>query len=981
MAPLIEFLPYTWSLLDLIIKEGDPGEKCEDYKFVVDYVLTEWYSKRDLCEDVIKEWINCVTGGMDYITMERNALEALLLQNKNYRAFRVASSSSALSIGEDSRVRDLLQFFLSHQQKKFVWYTLVNSFFHNCEHMTRTTVIKGLFKTKPTTRIEQLFFISIISKLKKMTGRGGNSRSIALTSNSGQRIGWAIQTVLRGWDALAKYFGFKDVEQMLLPYIIFDEEMAEFVVIESRQKGYYPKKNRKMFDFPILPTVVADDTFKYAVDLDDRVDEELRKLASSCLEDCMSVAADTELYALSNSDKWARMDMFHLQGNSLPARFHQLPMENMSNIRKSIQTLGLQAGSATAFNLEPPTKTEDIPVSAIQINQPSTTSNIASASNDTRSGRGIVKRIISPSTSDEEFQPQKKMRTPASQQSSSELLDPLYEFMSPFAKMYGCSFEALQDLHKLMGLENLSNSVQLLLTDPPYNVRRDRGMEDSEYDVITFEQMIEVSRTASQILREGGHGIIFCSHEQISEWVEALSTPEITYSGHKEPTKVFAVDNVPLHIVRHPNYFSSNPRISSCSLLNTVEYAVHFKKNGLQYREEKQMVNYIPFNHVKSSFQGYRNVIDKVKGPLPGEQIRVSSGSSGRTKALRNEQKPLALLKELICRFSQPGDLVVDLFSGSFSTALACLQLEHRRRFVGCEQDNACFDTARDFITKRFAECIVEGNSNFNAPPPIKSIAEELVQRKLLKKGGDPKWCAPNGVPPFQRFPPHLVKFLSAMCRDIRLFKECAQRPFHLWPSKYQSLMQQIDIEQALCHEAVSQGLLLDSIGSNRNRVYCFTSRNFQPGEVICHCYGTIVYYNLNERTRTKKKYEEGTLEVDQETFKSFSIQLEVHGKKFEDVGRITGDVQVYLVPAPFCAARYIYNFDNCDETTSTGNVREPNVSLFQTTTNLSHPNKLLPYNLFEIRANTSIQSGAMLVLDNKTQKEKTVVPEVIDLD
>ena len=193
------------------------------------------------------------------------------------------------------------------------------------------------------------------------------------------------------------------------------------------------------------------------------------------------------------------------------------------------------------------------------------------------------------------------MRKSASRKSLSDLLDPLYEFMSPFAKMYGCSFEGLQDLHKLMGLENLSNFVQLLLTDPPHNVRRDRGMEDSEYDDINFEQMKAVSSTSSQILREGGHEIIFCSHEQVSEWMDALSIPEITYSGHKEPTKVFAFDNVPLHIVRYPNYFSSNPRVSSCSLLNTVEYAVHFKKNGLQYREEKAMVNYIPFNHVKSS--------------------------------------------------------------------------------------------------------------------------------------------------------------------------------------------------------------------------------------------------------------------------------------------------------------------------------------------------------------------------------------------
>lgn len=39
---------------------------------------------------------------------------------------------------------------------------------------------------------------------------------------------------------------------------------------------------------------------------------------------------------------------------------------------------------------------------------------------------------------------------------------------------------------------------------------------------------------------------------------------------------------------------------------------------------------------------------------------------------LRPQQKPLALLQELIARFSQPRDTVVHLFAGTFSTAAAC---------------------------------------------------------------------------------------------------------------------------------------------------------------------------------------------------------------------------------------------------------------------------------------------------------------------
>jgi DNA modification methylase len=46
-------------------------------------------------------------------------------------------------------------------------------------------------------------------------------------------------------------------------------------------------------------------------------------------------------------------------------------------------------------------------------------------------------------------------------------------------------------------------------------------------------------------------------------------------------------------------------------------------------------------------------------------------------------QKPLALIKELVEKHSNPGDTVMDCFSGSGTTCLAAIQLG--RKFIGCE--------------------------------------------------------------------------------------------------------------------------------------------------------------------------------------------------------------------------------------------------------------------------------------------------------
>lgn len=59
-------------------------------------------------------------------------------------------------------------------------------------------------------------------------------------------------------------------------------------------------------------------------------------------------------------------------------------------------------------------------------------------------------------------------------------------------------------------------------------------------------------------------------------------------------------------------------------------------------------------------------------------------------------QKPVALMIWCLNNYSKENDLVFDAFSGSFTTAIACIRT--KRRFIGCELDKEYFEKACERI-------------------------------------------------------------------------------------------------------------------------------------------------------------------------------------------------------------------------------------------------------------------------------------------
>lgn len=65
--------------------------------------------------------------------------------------------------------------------------------------------------------------------------------------------------------------------------------------------------------------------------------------------------------------------------------------------------------------------------------------------------------------------------------------------------------------------------------------------------------------------------------------------------------------------------------------------------------------------------------------------VPIVINRSGKDPRLHTTQKPLALMRELVALFTQPGELVLDAFGGSGTTARACKDLG--RRCILIERD------------------------------------------------------------------------------------------------------------------------------------------------------------------------------------------------------------------------------------------------------------------------------------------------------
>lgn len=121
---------------------------------------------------------------------------------------------------------------------------------------------------------------------------------------------------------------------------------------------------------------------------------------------------------------------------------------------------------------------------------------------------------------------------------------------------------------------------------------------------------------------------------------------------------------------------------------------------------------------------------------LGHERIKDENG-----KSLHNTQKPLDLLHRVILASTKPGDIILDPFMGSGTTAAAAKELG--RQFIGFEREESYVNAARE----RVAQTTPMDLSDIEVTTPkrdeIKVAFRELIDAGLLYVGQT--LVAPNG--------------------------------------------------------------------------------------------------------------------------------------------------------------------------------------------------------------------------------------------
>lgn len=213
-------------------------------------------------------------------------------------------------------------------------------------------------------------------------------------------------------------------------------------------------------------------------------------------------------------------------------------------------------------------------------------------------------------------------------------------------------------------LKNIpDHSVDLILTDPPYNIakystgnmkfnwRSEINNDLAEWDLSELNPK-DLIGEFKRVLKPNGNIFIFCSYNIIGEYHKAFDPEFDTFQ----------------FMVWHKT--NPVPNFRKSSFLNSCELIVSCWNKGhtWNFTNQRDMHNFIENSICMGS-----------------ERVKNKNG-----KSLHPTQKPVAILEKIVKIASNENDLVLDCFNGVGSTGVA--SLKNNRRYLGIEIDKTYMD-------------------------------------------------------------------------------------------------------------------------------------------------------------------------------------------------------------------------------------------------------------------------------------------------
>ncbi len=235
------------------------------------------------------------------------------------------------------------------------------------------------------------------------------------------------------------------------------------------------------------------------------------------------------------------------------------------------------------------------------------------------------------------------------------------------------------DCINVLNNEIEEKTVDLIFADPPYNLSGnelkwkgsktggDWYMVNEEWDKMTSPEYIQFTGkwigACHKALKDYGAIYISCTYHNIAELVMVLKRLDFKIHNIITWQKTNAMPNMTKRVFTHSTEF--------------VVWAVKGKKWIFNYEELKKN------NPEKQKDGAMKQMRDVWSLPLVQGKERLR-GRNGR--ASHPTQKPEEMLKRIIIASSNKGDLVLDPFLGSGTTALVAKKLD--RKWIGIEKNN-----------------------------------------------------------------------------------------------------------------------------------------------------------------------------------------------------------------------------------------------------------------------------------------------------
>lgn len=256
------------------------------------------------------------------------------------------------------------------------------------------------------------------------------------------------------------------------------------------------------------------------------------------------------------------------------------------------------------------------------------------------------------------------------------------------------------------------NSIDLILTDPPYNLSSySTGNMSFSWrstinnDLATWDKKVfnpsEVLTDFVRILKPTGNIFVFCTYNLLGKWHEIFDPIFDTFQ----------------FMVWHKT--NPAPKIRKAGFLNSCELIICMWNKGhtWNFAKQNEMHNFI--------------------------ETPICMGKERLKDPKHPTQKPVRVLKHIIKIASNPGDLIFDPFMGVGSTGVAALELG--RRFIGIELEESYYLAAEkrlkeasldEQIEVNFDNYCNEANCN-TAEPTVKEkdgLSTKLKKADVLKQ-------------------------------------------------------------------------------------------------------------------------------------------------------------------------------------------------------------------------------------------------------